>query len=93
MTFLHDYLAARERVREVTARLTSAILTELEDNIHPDCDWDLYREGRSTSEFPDGENTPPDTIRIRLAGLPDGYILEIQFNPIKETTSRRKDPA
>lgn len=78
MTYLHDYLEARRKVREVSERVMLAIVGEL----HP-AEFECFREGRPTSTFP-GEHVGPDSVRVRLDGMPDGYILEVSIYPLKE---------
>ena len=86
MTYLHDFVNARKRIREkVIPKLVAALMPTM-DTLG--IDYVAMFENHPTSgEQVDG---------LRLSGeyleLPDGYVMRIDFYPVKMTEWKSTNP-
>ncbi len=84
MTYLHDYVTARARIRELSPKLVAAMMPVLD---RERCEYEALKEGQPSYM------ESADSLIVRLPDnlLPDGYRLRIDFVPVKQAPWKAPD--
>lgn len=84
MTYLHEFLRAREEIRKLTPKLLASIIPILDQT---GCEYQALWEGQPSYTH------EADSILVSMPEgmLPDGYQLRIDFVPVKPSTWKAPD--